>query len=664
MTDLPDPLIGRLLQDTWRLESFVARGSMGSVYRGVNQHCGTPVAVKILNPEFLNDPEIRERFRRESTVSSRCDSPHLVRVLDLVTEPDGLVALVMEWLHGETLAAHLKHEGRLSVAETVALIGEVGEGLHEAHEMGIIHRDLKPGNIFLAETGRAGLLVPKIVDFGISKIIEEGSELTATATMMGTPHYMPVEQFDNSKDVDTRADIYALGVITYELLAGHRPYRGKSPMAILNQVANAQPPALPEDVPSAVVSVVLRAMAKHAEDRYDTVRGYCEALAAAAEEAGPVPEARTDPPTALGLAATTGALPALPKPHRLRQWLGRQPRWRLFVAGGVVLLGVGLGLWLGLRPSAGADRTPASRRAPSRPRTLGRPGPALLPLDAAARGLAVDAAGTVAVAVDAHGGWRRYRLASGAAEEHVAAGASGGATAVALSPDGQFLALGQKRGEVVLRELRTHQERRLRTGAGSAMTAVAFSDDGNRLLSGDRAGRLQVWDVREAVPTTTLTRAGAAVTAVALRGDGRVAVAGRTDGSLGVWSTVTGRPVAHLAGHDQAVQEVALHPSGTRLASAGAEGTCKLWRLPSGRLERVLRGHRGAVTAVALSEDGRWVLTGGADGTARLYPVAGPLRARQVFPGPVHRVAFAAGGDLRLVAGPSFGVRVFRNGGE
>ncbi|MDX9999993.1 MAG: serine/threonine-protein kinase [Polyangia bacterium] len=714
MSDLPDPLIGHLLRDTWRIESFVARGSMGAVYRGTGIHSGTPVAIKVLNPEFIHDAEIRERFRREATISSRCDSAHIVKVFDLVEDAEGWVCLVMEWLHGETLAGTLKRRGRLGVAEVVAIVQEIGEGLHEAHLAGIVHRDLKPANVFLAEAGRAGLLVPKIVDFGISKILEAGAALTSTATMMGTPHYMPVEQFDNSKAVDQRADIYALGVITYELVAGQRPYRGLTPMAILNQVSTGEPPPLPEDVPEAVARVILRAMAKDADDRYPTVLDYCEALQEAASEAGLAPalvtQPGTQPGTVLGLSAATGALAALPGPPRWRRLFDRHRR--VVIGAGAALLGLAVILAAILivgsvrscgRPPEGQSGAPQAK-LPGLGRLeleLGGPGDG-------ARGLATDAHGTVVLGVSAQGGWTRWRLPSG---ETVARGKpaqkradvpsaaltadvpsaalTADVTSAALTADGRWQALGTAAGKVLLEAIPGPRMHRLEVGGGggggglsgdsravpgkgdpqgraagegSQVTALGFSADGNRLLVGTQRGSLELWDVRSGRRLALLSSGGRAVTAVCLDGDGGKALEGRADGALGYWDLGERRLVLRLPVHRQEVTGVALLPPSPELraVSASRDGLARFWLLPAGSPGPALGTAGAPVEALAASEDGGLVMTGDAQGAIRLFGSSGRQLAEGAFGRQVTAVAFSKGGAFRLVAGPDIGVRVYR----
>ncbi len=647
MTVLNDPLVGRVIQDTWKVEEFVARGSMGAVYRAVNTKIGSPVAVKVLNPEFLHDEEIRERFRREATVSSRCDSAHLVKVLDLSTEPDGYVALIMEWLHGESLAAFLKRRGMLSVTEVLTLLTQVGEGLAEAHAAGIIHRDLKPGNIYLAESGHGGLVVPKILDFGISKIVEEGGDLTGTATMMGTPHYMPVEQFDSSRDVDRRADIYALGVICYELLAGRRPFAGSSPVQILNKITSQDPPPLPAVVPAPVAAVVMKAMSRQADDRYAEVEQLVEAFTDAAEAEGLGPES---PPTTVGIFEVDDKI-RVKHPHS-SFW----HRWRRVLmpaAGGVGLLVLVLTLVL----CGGATERlalKADRPAPTpKPRTWQRLR-TLLPPDGAARDLALDGAARLLVGVSGRGDVRVWRVKEGKPLGIVGQGA----TAVSLAPDGRLLAMGDAQGKVRLRSVAPGGTERTLEAHTRSISALAFSGDGNRLLSGDGAGEARVWDTVSGRELAHFT-AGSPVVALALSGDGSLAVIGHADGRVVCWDVSGQRQRVRLTAHVGGVTALTLHPAGTLLLSGGADGVIRVWRLPGSSPRRELRGHQGAVRGLALSEDGRRVLTGGKDRTARLWDVrSGKLLERLTLPGPVSRVHLAQSGRLRVVAGPTLGIRL------
>jgi hypothetical protein len=545
----------------------------------------------------------------------------------------------------------LKRRGALAVPEVVTLLTQVGEGLAEAHAAGIIHRDLKPGNIYLAESGHSGLVVPKILDFGISKIVEEGGDLTGTATMMGTPHYMPVEQFDSSRDVDRRADIYALGVICYELLAGRRPFAGSSPMQILNKITTQDPPLLPEAVPAPVAAVVMKAMARQARDRYVQVEDFVEAFTAAAEEAGLGPES---PPTTVGVFEVDGDI-RVKKPHRT--FVQRWRRVLIPVAGGVALLAVVLTVVLTVVLCGRAGERVGLDHAKPKPPRRARTWQALrtlLPPDGAARDLALDGAERLVAGVSARGDVRVWRLADG----KLVGTLGHGARSVALAPDGRLLAMGDDAGRIRLRPMAGPGGRTLEAH-DRPVRALAFSGDANRLLSGDAGGRAIVWDVVSGRSVATFVSTSPVV-AVALSGDGGLAVIGRADGRVGCWD-VSGRTLrVRLTAHVGGVEGLALHPAGTLLVSAGADGVARVWRLPGATPMRELRGHRGRVRAVALSEDGRLVLTGGADKTARLWDLrTGRPLGRLHLPGPVSGLALAQSGRLRVVAGPTLGVRVY-----
>jgi serine/threonine-protein kinase len=652
MTDLPDPLIGRLVDDTWRLERFVARGSMGAVYQATDLRTATPVAVKVLNPEYLGDREIRERFGREATISSRCDSAFLVKVLNLCTGPDGYVYLVMEWLAGETLAAYLRRRGRLPLSEAVTLLVQVGRGLAAAHAAGIIHRDVKPGNVFLAEVGEALPVVPKILDFGISKILGEGSTLTATATMMGTPHYMPVEQFDSSRDVDQRADLYALGVIGYELVAGRRPYDGANAMQILNQISQSPPPPLPADVPAEIAQVILKAMARRVEDRHASVVEFVGALNEAAARCGVaadvrlLPVVRRNDETRPVVRHRPGSV--LSDPARRRLVLG-------LVAGGAGLALVGGGLALLLGRGQGRGRRTAGGPTSAGPETGGfGERRAMGPAGAGARGLAVDAAGRTVAAVDGQGRLAVLDAATGGLRWELA----GPASAVALSADGQWLAVALGGRTVKLYTAPAGAEVRTVTPEGQ-VRGLAFSADANRLATAGADGRATVWDVRTGRVVASFDGVGGGVSAVALSGDGGVLLAGGATGTLAAWDVAQAASVGRLPGHGAALTAVALHDGGQVAATAAVNGEVALWTLPGLGLRARFPAHADGPVRLIVAEDGRHATSGGADGLVRIWETAtGREAGRVALETPVTALAAAQGGAALVVGSQTGRIQV------
>jgi serine/threonine-protein kinase len=251
---------------------------MGIVFVAVHLRLRQSVAIKFLRPEVLSMPDAVERFEREARASGRMRGPHVVHVLDVDTDSYGRPYMVMELLWGRDLEAELRARGSLPIAEAVDWLLQACAALAQAHAAGIVHRDLKPSNLFLAE--EAGVRVVKVLDFGISKLPPDPDPaVTSTAFTMGTPLYMSPEQLRSSKDVDARTDIWSLGVILYELLAGAPPFLGTTTAAIAAIVADATPSLcdLRPEVPHALERVIVTALAKARNDRFPT----SEALSAA-----------------------------------------------------------------------------------------------------------------------------------------------------------------------------------------------------------------------------------------------------------------------------------------------------------------------------------------------------------------------------------------------
>ncbi|MEZ4340456.1 MAG: protein kinase, partial [Sandaracinaceae bacterium] len=265
-----------MVRDRYRIEEKLGEGGMAEVYRAFDIASGRRVAVKVLHPEVAANPEAVERTRREGQVLSQLDNPAIVHVETFGELDDGTVFLVMELLEGETLGDRMRR-GPLDPQELAPIVAGTCAGLFAAHAQQIIHRDLKPDNIYLCPTD-TGVQV-KLLDFGISKVFG-GKRLTQTGEVLGTPRYMSPEQLGAEHDVDGRVDIYALGVILYEALAGKPPFLATTPtdliIAILNGKVAPLRAARP-DVPPSVEAVVMRAMNKVRAARFDTAMQLAEA---------------------------------------------------------------------------------------------------------------------------------------------------------------------------------------------------------------------------------------------------------------------------------------------------------------------------------------------------------------------------------------------------
>src|SRR5262245_39621914 len=288
-----DPLIGETLAGKYLIEELIKRGGMGAVYRGKHVLMDKRVAIKVLRPSLAVDDAVVARFSREAKAASRISHPHAVSVTDFGESENGVVFLVMEYLDGQTLKDVIKSDGPMTLARTTEIIRQVAGALDAAHGQGVIHRDLKSDNIMLSETNGGDWA--KVLDFGIAKIQQpEGVrdlDITAANLVIGTPQYMSPEQCSQSGPIDARSDVYSLGIIVYEMLAGRVPFTGESPTVIMMKQVQDDPPSIAEarpDLPGAVAPIILRALAKQPDDRLQSAGELSHALAdvaAASEEA-------------------------------------------------------------------------------------------------------------------------------------------------------------------------------------------------------------------------------------------------------------------------------------------------------------------------------------------------------------------------------------------
>jgi serine/threonine-protein kinase len=275
-----------LLDGTYQLAGILGVGGFGAVYEATHARLGGRVAVKVLREDVAQHTVLVARFHREAEITARLRHPNIVQVLDFNTTAAGLPYLVMELLEGEDLGRVFRRRRVLPVNDVLDIIDQVAAGLMAAHETGVVHRDLKPENVFLARLPGEDRVVAKIVDFGISKVHEATTMLTAAAAVMGTPSFMAPEQAKGlHTQIDPRTDQFALAAIAYEALTGTRAFKGDSADAILYQVVHEQPASLrtmrPE-LSSAVEAVVFRGLSKRREHRFPDVRAFAQALLRAA----------------------------------------------------------------------------------------------------------------------------------------------------------------------------------------------------------------------------------------------------------------------------------------------------------------------------------------------------------------------------------------------
>jgi hypothetical protein len=278
---MAEPVVGTVLGDKYVVEGVLGRGGMGIVLAARHRDLDQRFAIKCLLPHALAVPEVVERFGREARAAARIHGEHVARVLDVGRFPDGTPFIVMEHLRGHDLAAEVAQRGPLPIVDAIRYVLEACEAVAQAHALRIIHRDLKPSNLFLAETpGRPPIV--KVLDFGISKVVDPTAvALTKTASVMGTPFYMSPEQLLSSKNIDFRSDIWALGVILYELLAGFTPFYGESAPEVIAKIMTNAPPSLRArrpDLPPALEAVIGGCMRSRVDERFASVADLAIAL--------------------------------------------------------------------------------------------------------------------------------------------------------------------------------------------------------------------------------------------------------------------------------------------------------------------------------------------------------------------------------------------------
>ena len=393
--------IGHTLSGKYRLLRLLGDGGMGAVFEAQHEKLGTRVAIKVIHPEIASRPGIVDRFLQEARVSAQIKSPHVTQVIDVDQSGDGEAYMVMELLEGQTLLGVLDREKRLPLATAAQYTIQILEGLEAAHALGVVHRDLKPENVFVTFTAKKPVL--KLIDFGIAKVRRDdpgAKALTMAGITMGTAEYMAPEQAFSADRADARSDVYAVGVMFYEMLSGTRPVLGEDARVVATKVEQGDVTPLihvvPE-VPPPIAGLIHQAMAPRPELRFQSAaemrlaleaaltgapraaidpiastapafdRGAALAVPGAAQLAeqaagpntvrggGPVdPGAFSPMPSAVGPATPAGYSPAMPvpayhgAPAPRRSSGGGGATW-LFVGGFAILLGVGVVVALALR---------------------------------------------------------------------------------------------------------------------------------------------------------------------------------------------------------------------------------------------------------------------------------------------------------------------------
>jgi WD40 repeat protein/serine/threonine protein kinase len=664
----------------YKLLQAIGEGGMGIVFMAEQEvPVRRKVALKIIKPG-MDSRQVIARFEAERQALAMMDHQNIARVLDAGTTESGRPYFVMELVHGIPITQFC-NDRKLTPRQRLELLVPVCQAIQHAHQQGIIHRDIKPSNVLV--TLYDDKPVPKVIDFGVAKAIEqrlvERTMFTQFGVMVGTFEYMSPEQAEmNAFGVDTRSDIYSLGVLLYELLTGTTPLEQKrlreaalpemvrlikeeeaprpsvrlSSSDNLPKVAaerNTEPARLPGLIRGEIDWIVMKCLEKDRTRRYESASGI----------ARDIERYLADEP-----------VEACPPSVSYRLWkAARKYRSPLLVVVAFLVLlvaGVIASTWQAIRA------TVAETKAESRKREAERRRDELARLNADLRrtnyvahmGLAQQAWREVQIDqvrehlqeaeprakgdLDLRGFEWYYLRRLCDASTLTLRGHSGMVTCAAYSPDGRrVVSAGMADATFKIWDAGSGQLIRSQAGRSDSVICAAYSPDGSRIATGGGSDNtVQLWDAASGAPFRTLRGHAGAVASVVFSPDGgRVASAG-TDETIRLWDVDTGREVRTLRGHSKGLNRLAYSRDGQRLASASHDGTVRLWDAASGALVRTLSAHEGGAWGVAFSPDGRRVASCGSDATVRLWDAASgqELLTMRGHGAAVHTVAYSPDG--------------------